>query len=184
MLILKRVKKGATKKKEKNLIKKVSKKYLQVLKSMLILKSLKERQTKKERVPQIERNNMENIMTNTIKVTKRDFYNEIINGTEITQEMKDFAKDLIEKMDLANEKKKASPKVRELTDEQKALNLSILDMLLTAECPATAKELANAIGDVSVQKVSARLKYLVASGQVKAIEPAKRKDPMLYEMVA
>ncbi len=120
---------------------------------------------------------------NTTKTTKRDFYNAIINSTEVTEEMRDYAKNLIEKMDIANAKKKATPKSKTLTDEQVALQGQVIEVLTSSDVPMTAKEVMTVIGDVSVQKVSARLKALSTSGQVNAVEPTKRKDPMLYELV-
>jgi predicted transcriptional regulator len=100
------------------------------------------------------------------KMTKRDYYNEIIAiATEKERtDLVDFAKHEIELLD----KKKGSADSKK-TEEQRAVMNIILDTLKVSNEPMTVSMLmkANAdLGALSNQKVSAMLKKLVDNGEV------------------
>ena len=113
------------------------------------------------------------------KLTKRDYYNEIITiATEMERtDLVDFAKHEIELLD----KKKSSGKGK--VNETMDRNIEIVYNALVEFGKSTASELiakadlsmlANELGIVSTQKVSAYLNKLVASGRVeKAVEKKK-----------
>ena len=114
-------------------------------------------------------------------MTKRDYYNEIIAiATEIERtDLVEFAKHEIELLD----KKKSSGKgkVNETMDK----NIELVYNVLSTELRATATELiakhenellplANDLGVITTQKVSAYLNKLVASGRVKKVAEKKK----------
>ena len=113
------------------------------------------------------------------KMTKRDYYNEIIAiATENERtDLVDFAKHEIELLD----KKKSSGKgkVNEIVDK----NIELVFVELEKVERATATELiakggltplANADGVVTTQKVSAYLNKLVASGRATKVVEKKK----------
>lgn len=113
------------------------------------------------------------------KMTKRDYYNEIIAiATEMERtDLVEFAKHEIELLD----KKKSSGKgkVNETMDK----NIELVYNALAEIGRATATELiakadlsplANEFNIVSTQKVSAYLNKLVANGRVKKITEKKK----------
>lgn len=94
-------------------------------------------------------------------MTNRDFLNAVISAN-ISDEMTDFAKAEIAKLDARNDKRRNT-----LSKEQKAnegVKEQILAYLANAK-NAVASEIAGAL-DLSTQKVSALCRQLVESGAV------------------
>lgn len=91
-------------------------------------------------------------------MTQREFYETIVNAG-ISDEITEFAKAAIEKLDKANERHKA------LRDKKKEEDLPLIDAIkkvLTNE-PKTAKEIAAEV-EISTQKAAALLKAIVGEG--------------------
>ena len=113
------------------------------------------------------------------KMTKRDYFNEIIAiATDMERtDLVDFAKHEIELLD----KKKSSGKGK--ANETMDRNVEIVYNALAEIGKSTASELiakanltmlANELGIVSTQKVSAYLNKLVASGKVEKVVEKKK----------
>ena len=89
-------------------------------------------------------------------MTQREFYNAVINGqmdgTEITDEMVDFAKSAIAKLDARNAKRSATPSKSQIANE--AVKAEIVKVL--TEEPQTASEIAQKC-EISTQKASSLL---------------------------
>lgn len=97
--------------------------------------------------------------------TMREFYEAIINGTEITAEMIELATAQLAKMDETNEKRKA--KAAEKAKEKEPRIRMVADMLTDEPKTATmiAVELTEAEGaEVKVQTASALLRKAVEKG--------------------
>ena len=92
-------------------------------------------------------------------MTKREFYVAISNG-EMNDEMMAMAAAEIEKMDAANEKRKAQ--VSKKAEENQPLIDRIVNEILTAD-PMTATDIA-AVLEVSVQKASSLCRAAMAQG--------------------
>ena len=101
-------------------------------------------------------------------MTNRDFFNAVINAN-ISDELTDFAKSEIEKLDARNDKRRNT-----LTKEQKAneeIKVQILDFIGNGKM--VASEIANGLS-LSTQKVSALCKQLVESDKL-SVEDVKIK---------
>ena len=90
-------------------------------------------------------------------MTKREFYENIINGETITDEMKEMAQSFITAMDTANEKRKSKP------SKASVENQPLLDKI-SSEILSSELKTASVLG-VSVQKASALLRALVNQGK-------------------
>ena len=94
-------------------------------------------------------------------MTKREFYNAIVNGT-INDDVINTAKEELSKMDATNEKRRNTPSKKAIE------NAPIVDQivgLLTSE-PKTASDITTELGgEYKVQKVSALLRMAVAAGK-------------------
>ena len=97
-------------------------------------------------------------------MTYREFLNTVIS-TNISEEVTDFAKASIEKLDARNAKRATT-----LTKEQKA-NLLVMEQILAVLGAKTlvASEIAENVG-ISTQKASALCRQLVQAGKVKVEE--------------
>lgn len=97
-------------------------------------------------------------------MTYREFLNTVIS-TNISEEVTDFAKASIEKLDARNAKRATT-----LTKEQKA-NLLVMEQILTVlgAKKLVASEIAENVG-ISTQKASALCRQLVQAGKVKVEE--------------
>jgi hypothetical protein len=97
-------------------------------------------------------------------MTKREFLNAIVNGT-MNDEIVDFAKDEIAKLDATNEKRKNKP------SKKATENAPIVDALveMLTDTPVTASGIAEVLG-VSVQKASALARVAVADGRATAVD--------------
>ena len=89
-------------------------------------------------------------------MTHREFFNAVINGqmngTEITDEMVDFAKNEIAKLDARNAKRSATPSKSQIANE--AVKAEIAKVL--TEEPQTASEIGQKC-EISTQKASSLL---------------------------
>ena len=90
-------------------------------------------------------------------MTNREFYNAIINnqmdGTEITDEMVNFAKEAIKKLDARNARRATTPSKTQVANEP---IIKAIAELLTEE-PKLASEIASTL-EISPQKASALVK--------------------------
>lgn len=98
-------------------------------------------------------------------MTKRDFMTMVMNG-EMTDEMKDFARMEIEKLDATLEKRKN-------TISKKALeNIPLMDRIydeILGEEAKTATDVAEVM-EISVQKASSLLRKMVEDGRATKTE--------------
>ena len=99
------------------------------------------------------------------KMTKREFYTAIMNG-EIDEQVKLFAAEELEKMDVANEKRRNT--LSKKAQENQPLLQQITGEILTDE-PKTATDVAAVLG-VSVQKASGLLRRLVEDGKAVKVD--------------
>jgi predicted HTH transcriptional regulator len=97
--------------------------------------------------------------------TNREFFNAIVNGTEITTDMVDFAKSAIEKMDSKNKNRRET-----MTKEQEANEVMKSDILtyMKENGRQSAKSLADYF-EVSTQKISALMKQLADNGKITTV---------------
>ena len=102
-------------------------------------------------------------MANTT-MTSREFFNAVIEGN-ITDEIKDFAKSQIEKLDSKNAKRKTTDSKTQ--KENKAIKTSLLANM-EKDKGYTASEVAGMEieGITSTQKASALLRQLVEEGKL------------------
>lgn len=102
-------------------------------------------------------------MANTT-MTSREFFNAVIEGN-ITDEIKDFAKSQIEKLDSKNAKRKSTDSKTQ--KENKAIKTSLL-ATMEKDKVYTASEVAGMEidGIISTQKASALLRQLVEEGKL------------------
>lgn len=114
------------------------------------------------------------------KMTLREFYT-AISTADIADELKDYAKTQIEKLDAANEKKRNKPSKKQ---SENAPVIEAIKGALTNEFK-TASVIAAEIG-ISVQKASGLLRGLVASGEVvsKDVNVPKKGPAKAYAVAA
>ena len=94
-------------------------------------------------------------------MTKREFLNAIVEA-EIAEELKAFAANEIEKMDAANEKRKAKPSKTAIQNAE--IGQRIMEEILTKE-PQSTSEIAEKAG-ISTQKAAAILNCLAEEGKI------------------
>lgn len=106
-------------------------------------------------------------MANTT-MTSREFFNAVIEGN-ITDEIKDFAKSQIEKLDSKNAKRKSTDSKTQTAN--KAIKTSLL-FIMEKDKIYTASEVAGMEieGITSTQKASALLRQLVETGKLTSEE--------------
>ena len=98
--------------------------------------------------------------------TAREFYTAIVNGTNITTDMVDFAKSAINKMDTKNANRRSTLSKAQVANE------GIKDEILaymSENGKQSAKSLADSFG-VSTQKISALMGQLVTNGKVAVVK--------------
>ena len=88
-------------------------------------------------------------------MTKREFYENIINGETITDEMKEVAQSFITAMDAANQKRKSKPSKTSV--ENQPLLDKISSEILSSELK-TASDVSAVLG-ISVQKANGYKKF-------------------------
>ena len=105
----------------------------------------------------------------------RELYNQIINGTEITEEMRSFCIEALEKMDSQNDARRA--KAAEKAAEKQAAKAPIRDALFEvmgdADEPKTASMLIEEAGlsdSVKPASVPSLLRPLVECGMVLKVD--------------
>ena len=108
------------------------------------------------------------------RLTKREMFTYIVNGGEITEEVKTWFEDEITKLDVANEK------ARERAEKKRAENKPYIDAALEylngKEEPVTASELKENVEIFeSVQKASATLRTLERDEIVESEEVKTKK---------
>lgn len=107
-------------------------------------------------------------------MTKREFLQAVINSEGVAVNVKDFAKNEIQKMDEKNLNRSSKPTAAQLVNE--GIKEQILSVL-TVE-PMVSSAVAEKIG-ISTQKASALCRQLVDSGKAHAVEvklPKKGKQ--------
>ena len=109
-------------------------------------------------------------------MTNRELYNMIINGTEITEEMRNTAIELVNKMDATNAKRKAvsAEKAAERQAEKAPVREALFNAILNADEPLTATELIETAGVADQVKgpasIPSLLRPLVEDGRVLKVE--------------
>lgn len=122
------------------------------------------------RPSQVERQKEKYIMTS------REFYNAIANGT-MNDEIKDFAKDAIVKMDERNAKRNSKPSKTSVENEP--IKKNIMEFISNQNDFCIAGAIAEAL-EISTQKASALCRQLVEAGkllekEIKVPKQGKRK---------
>lgn len=97
-------------------------------------------------------------------MTNREFYNAVINA-EVSEELKSFAQNAIEKMDARNEKRSSKP------SKVAIANAPLKEQILTLvnDKSLTTAEVAKAL-EVSTQKASALLRQMCVDGTLTSFE--------------
>ena len=95
---------------------------------------------------------------------------EALEGTGQDEAVKVLAKML---------EQKSKPRERKVKPEVEAFRAEVLEVLKGAEGPMTGKEVAGVL-EVSVQKASAALRFLVEGGMAMKVEGEKKSDPAMY----
>lgn len=109
-------------------------------------------------------------------MTNREFYNAIINGT-MNEEIQNFAKEAIQKMDERNEKRTSTPSKTSI--ENAPIKKKIVEFITERNEFCIASAIAEAI-EISTNKASALCRQLVSDGEliekeVKIPKQGKRK---------
>lgn len=99
-------------------------------------------------------------------MTTRDFFTTIANSN-LSDEVKDFAKKGLEALDKRNAKRRDTQ--TKAQKENEGVKTAILDYLLSNKGGAVASEIAAACG-ISTQKASALLRQIVADGKAYSTE--------------
>ena len=105
-------------------------------------------------------------------MTQREFYEAIVNGGMITEDLKDFAEKGIEKLDRKNAQRRSSES--KTAKENKPLKAEIVKFLQENEGQYLTSEVAGHFG-YSSQKASALLRDLVKDGLLE-VEDVKVKN--------
>lgn len=108
-------------------------------------------------------------------MTTRELYNSIINGAEITEEMRSFAMEAIEKMDAQATARRAkqAEKAAEKQAEKAPLRDALLEVMGDANEPKTASMLIEEAGltdTVKPASVPSLLRPLVEAGLVLKVD--------------
>ena len=109
-------------------------------------------------------------------MTNREFYNAVANGT-MSDEIKDFAKDAIVKMDERNAKRNSKPSKTSVENEP--IKKNIMEFISNQNDFCIASAIAEAL-EISTQKASALCRQLVEAGkllekEIKVPKQGKRK---------
>ena len=108
-------------------------------------------------------------------MTTRELYNMIINGTEITEEMRTTAEELVSKMDAQGEARRAkqAEKAAEKQAAKAPLRDALLEVMGDAENPKTASMLIEEAGLTETLKpasVPSLMRPLVEAGIVGKVD--------------
>lgn len=162
------IEKGKETKIPKKLFQKKSKKVLTDSKKSDIIKT-----TKKQRetgTPKINQKGLRPSARKDVKMTKREFLNAVIE-TVANEELQNFAKAEIEKMDARNAKRAGTPSKKALENEP--IKEKIIGFLYGKETPQIAREIAEEL-KFTTPKISALCSQLVKDGRLK-VEDVKVK---------
>lgn len=100
-------------------------------------------------------------------MTKRELYTAIINGTEITEEMRDLAAELINGLDHTNELRKvAAAKKAAEKETEKAPKREAIYACITDEPKTATTLIAEADLEMKPQAIPSLLKPLIEAGTV------------------
>lgn len=112
------------------------------------------------------------------EMTKRDFYNKVI-ANEITEDVVEFAKAAIVKLDAVNEKRRNTPTKAQKANEEFVAKL--VNEILT-DIPKTAVDIAAEFGTMTHQKATAIAKAAVEAGlaKVEDVKVAKKGNQKGY----
>lgn len=103
-------------------------------------------------------------------MTNREFYNAVMNAETISDEIRDHAAALLEKMDAKNASRSSKPTKAQKENEE--LLPIVREALAGKTEPTTASMLHEMLPDFSISKCTALLKTLVSKGE---LEMAKVK---------
>lgn len=110
-------------------------------------------------------------------MTKRVFLEAVVNGSELTDEMRAFARETIDKLDATNRSRSA--KVAEKRAKEDApLIAKVMEYLAAKGAGATASEIAKEV-EVSTAKASALCAKLEREGELVSSK-AKERAPKVY----
>ena len=114
-------------------------------------------------------------------MTNREFLTAVSACENCSEEVREYAKAAIAKMDATNEARKNKPSKK--AEENAPILEQIANEILTAEAQ-TASAIAEAVG-ISVQKASALLRQLVADGKatVTEVKIPKKGTQKAYSIV-
>lgn len=98
--------------------------------------------------------------------TSREFFNAIITGVTITEDMVEYAKSAIEKMDTKNEHKRLTKSPVQLAND--TIKTQILEFM-GENGKVSAKMLADNFS-LSTQKISALMKQMVDDGRITVVK--------------
>lgn len=103
----------------------------------------------------------------------RELYNQIINGTEITEEMRSFCIEALEKLDSQNEARRAksAEKAAAKQAEKAPIREALMAVMGDSESPKTASMLIEEAGlDIKPASVPSLLRPFVESGDVLKVD--------------
>ena len=108
-------------------------------------------------------------------MTTREFYTSILSADTLTDELREHAREAIEKMDATNEKRKAASakKAAEKQAEKAPIRDALYEVMGDAENPMTASMLIEAAGlgeTVKPASVPSLLRPLVETGMVAKVD--------------
>lgn len=111
-------------------------------------------------------------------MTNREFYNAVINAID-NEEIVNFAKDRIAKLDATNAKRQSKPSKRAVENEP--IKAKILEVIGDG---STASDIAPKT-EISVQKASALLRQMVADGilSVEDVKMPKKGVVKFYKVI-
>lgn len=110
------------------------------------------------------------------KFTRKDLFNRIIDAMSEDAEVVAMCEKYIEQL--------SKPRVVKIKPEQEEFRAEVLELLKTFEDGATNKEMCERYrdngGEVTPQKMSGALRWLVSNGDAQTLEVATRNDAKIY----
>lgn len=104
-------------------------------------------------------------------MTNREFYVAIVNGTELTEEMKAFAEEAIVKLDAVNSKRRETAEAKRAEKEAEKAPIREAIMAVITDEPKTATTLIAEAGvEIKPQSIPSLLKPLVESGVLEKVD--------------
>ena len=96
-------------------------------------------------------------------MTNREFYNAVMNAETVSDEIRDHAAALLEKMDAKNANRSSKTKAQKENEELLPI---VREALAGKTEPTTASMLHEMLPDFSISKCTALLKTLVSKGEL------------------